>query len=133
MIDKVETLITYAKNSEIPVLVDFLFGEDFPDETIINANINKTELASIYLTISDVYKNIGDLDKVLEYSQKVYDIKKSLGLPIPSTRPFVINPIPELLIFDRWVKKTGGRDEHRRRVYEILNSENIRYCIKTDL
>ena len=48
MIDKVETLITYAKNSEIPVLVDFLFGEDFPDETIINANINKTELVGHY-------------------------------------------------------------------------------------
>lgn len=71
--------------------------------------------------------------QLLGYYQKVYDIKKSLGLPVPSTRPFVINPIPELLIFDRWVKKTGGRDEHRRRVYEILNSENIRYCIKTDL
>jgi len=38
---------------------------------------DKNKLAKVYLTISDVYKNIGDIDKVLEYSQKAYDIKKN--------------------------------------------------------
>lgn len=44
---------------------------------ILDKEKNKTELASIYLTISEVYKRIGRLDKVLEYSQRVYDIKKN--------------------------------------------------------
>lgn len=44
---------------------------------ILDKEKNKTELASIYLTISEIYKSIGNLDKVLEYSQRVYDIKKS--------------------------------------------------------
>ena len=44
---------------------------------ILDEEKNKTELASIYLTISEIYKSIGNLDKVLEYSQRVYDIKKS--------------------------------------------------------
>lgn len=42
---------------------------------ILDKEKNKTELASIYLTISEVYKRIGRLDKVLEYSQRVYDLK----------------------------------------------------------
>lgn len=44
---------------------------------ILDKEKNKTELASIYLTISEIYKSVGNLDKVLEYSQRVYDIKKS--------------------------------------------------------
>ena len=35
---------------------------------ILDEEKNKTELASIYLTISEIYKSIGNLDKVLEYS-----------------------------------------------------------------
>ena len=38
---------------------------------------DRNKLAKVYLTISDVYQNIGDIDKVLEYSQKAYDIKKN--------------------------------------------------------
>ena len=37
---------------------------------------NRTGLANVYLTISDVYRTMGDMDKVLEYSHKVYEIKK---------------------------------------------------------
>lgn len=44
---------------------------------ILDKENNKTELASIYLTISEIYKSVGNLDKVLEYSQMVYDIKKN--------------------------------------------------------
>lgn len=38
---------------------------------------NKTGIANIYLTICDIYKDLGDIEKVLEYSHKAYDIKKS--------------------------------------------------------
>ena len=38
---------------------------------------NRNGLAKIYLTISDIYKNIGDNEKVLEYSHKVYNIKQN--------------------------------------------------------
>lgn len=38
---------------------------------------DRNKLAKVYLTISDVYQNIGDIDKVLEYSQKAYDIKRN--------------------------------------------------------
>ena len=70
--------------------------------------------------------------QLLEYYQKLYDIKKSLGLPVPETRPVCINPIPELLIFDCWEKNTKGRDEHRRRLCEILQKEDVKFSIMTD-
>ena len=44
---------------------------------ILDKEKNKTELASIYLTISEIYKSVGKLDRSLEYSQRVYDTKKS--------------------------------------------------------
>ena len=70
--------------------------------------------------------------QLLEYYQKLYDIKKSLELPVPESRPVCINPIPELLIFDCWEKNTKGRDEHRRRLCEILQKEDIRFSVKSD-
>lgn len=71
--------------------------------------------------------------QLLNYYQRVYDIKKSLGLPIPSKRPQVINLTPELLIFDRWVKETNGREEHRRRLFELLNREGVKYYTKSEI
>jgi len=68
---------------------------------------------------------------LLEYYQKLYDVKKSLELPIPATRPTCINPIPELLIFDCWEKNTKGRDEHRSRLCDILLKEKVNFSIKT--
>ncbi|HSQ90112.1 helix-turn-helix domain-containing protein [Romboutsia sp.] len=38
---------------------------------------NKTGIANVYLTICDIYKDLGDMEKVLEYSHKAYDIKKN--------------------------------------------------------
>jgi hypothetical protein len=70
--------------------------------------------------------------QLLEYYQKLYDIKKSLELPVPESRPVCINPIPELLIFDSWEKNTNGRDEHRRRLCEILQKEDVKFSIMTD-
>lgn len=70
--------------------------------------------------------------QLLEYYQKLYDIKKSLELPVPVTRPTCINPVPELLIFDCWEKNTKGRDEHRSRLCDILQKENIKFTVKSD-
>ena len=70
--------------------------------------------------------------QLLEYYQKLYDIKKLLELPVPESRPVCINPIPELLIFDCWEKNTKGRDEHRRRLCEILQKEDVKFSIKSD-
>ena len=44
---------------------------------LIEEEENKTYLAQMYLEISNVYTNVGNDDKSLEYSQKAYDIKKN--------------------------------------------------------
>ncbi|MGL5695115.1 MAG: tetratricopeptide repeat protein, partial [Peptostreptococcaceae bacterium] len=43
---------------------------------LIEKQEDKNKLAKIYLTISDIYSTMGDTEKVLDYSQKAYDIKK---------------------------------------------------------
>ena len=72
-------------------------------------------------------------DQILPYYQNVYDIKKELGLPVPGIRPVAVNPIPQLLIFDRWERNTTKREIHRKRVKEYLDRENVNYSIKSDL
>lgn len=44
--------------------------------SLLNKDENKSQVADIYITISEVCKDVGDIDRMLEYSQKVYDIKK---------------------------------------------------------
>lgn len=72
-------------------------------------------------------------EDLLLYYQKVYDIKQLLNLPLPAMRPTVVNPEPQLIIFDRWVKCHPKRDGHRKRVKEILERENVHYTIQSDL
>lgn len=43
---------------------------------IIEKEENKSRLAKVYLTMSEIYSEKGDMDKYLEYSQKVYDLTK---------------------------------------------------------
>ena len=71
--------------------------------------------------------------QLLLYYQKLYDIKKNLGLPVPDFKPASINETPELLIFDRWEKNTIDRDKHRNRLREILEKEQIKFQVMTDL
>ena len=71
--------------------------------------------------------------QLLLYYQKLYEIKKSLGLPVPDFKPASINETPELLIFDRWEKNTKDRDKHRNRLREILEKEQIKFQVMTDL
>lgn len=69
--------------------------------------------------------------ELLEYYKKVFDIKVQLGLPVPDSAPVSINPIPELIIFDRWVKPTSQREIHRQRVRELLERNGIQYKVIT--
>ena len=71
--------------------------------------------------------------ELLEYYKKVFDIKVQLGLPVPDSAPVSINPIPELIIFDRWVKPTHQREIHRQRVRELLERNGILYKVITSL
>lgn len=71
--------------------------------------------------------------ELLEYYKKVFDIKVQLGLPVPDSAPASINPIPELIIFDRWVKPTNQREIHRQRVRELLERNGIQYKVVTSL
>lgn len=68
-------------------------------------------------------------NQILVYYQKLYDIKKSLQLPLPTVRPTSVSPEPMLIIFDRWVKETREREIHRKRVKAILEREDIKYTI----
>lgn len=43
---------------------------------VLSKDENKSQIAGIYITISEVCKDIGDVDRMLEYSQKVYELKK---------------------------------------------------------
>jgi hypothetical protein len=71
--------------------------------------------------------------QLLLYYQKLYDIKKNLGLPVPDSKPVSINENPELLIFDRWEKNTKDRVKHRSRLSEKLEASQIKFQVKTDL
>ena len=71
--------------------------------------------------------------ELLDYYQRLYDIKESLGLPIPNSRPANINTTPELLIFNRWTKTHPSRTAHKDRMEQILKREDIRYSIISEL
>ncbi len=70
---------------------------------------------------------------LLHYYQTLYDIKKSLELPVPDKRPTRINQEPQLLIFDCWEKEHPSRDTHRTRLEDILKREHVIYSIRTSL
>lgn len=72
-------------------------------------------------------------DALLDYYQRLYDIKLSLGLPVPDSRPIGINTTPKLLIFNRWIKTHHSRTTHKKRMEEILERENISYSIIDEL
>lgn len=72
-------------------------------------------------------------EKILDYYQTVYDIKKDLKLPLPEQRPILVNSIPELLIFDRWEKSHPARIRHRAEMEKILRENGIEYRIISKL
>ncbi|WP_315169204.1 helix-turn-helix transcriptional regulator [Metaclostridioides mangenotii] len=46
---------------------------------LLEGDNDKNILADVYLNISDVYTHLGNVDKVIEYSQRAYDIKTDSG------------------------------------------------------
>ena len=69
LVMKAKNLLTIGKYSESKVCFNKALE-------IIEKEENKNRLANVYLTISNIYSEIGDVDKHLEYSQRVYDISK---------------------------------------------------------
>ena len=97
--------------------------------------LHKTDESPEIVDQMNRYKNFINKYSVqlLAYYQKLYDIKASLGLPVPSVRPASINPTPHLLIFDNLTKITERNKIHRERLIDILNREHINFNIQTDL
>lgn len=84
----------------------------------------------------EAYKNFisnNKPERIVEYYQKVWEIKKDLGLKIPEKRPSSLAKKPLLLIFNRWTKSTPKRINHTQRLKEILDIEKIDYVIKEDI
>ncbi len=86
-IDNLESQKNIRKEAEILVLkANNLLNTGKYDEAkkyfkkaleMLEEEENRNGLANIYSTISEIYKNIGDNEKVLEYSHKVYNIKQN--------------------------------------------------------
>ena len=71
--------------------------------------------------------------EIVEYYQKVWEIKKDLGLRIPEERPSSLAEKPLLLIFNRWTNLEPRRKIHTKRLIDILNIKEIDYIIKEDI
>lgn len=74
---EVEMLVLKAKN--LLAEGNYVESKDYFAKAlkIIEKEENKDKLAKVYLTVSDIYGEMGDNEKFLEYSEKVYDIKKN--------------------------------------------------------
>ncbi len=98
-----------------------------------NRMLKKTDNDPEVITQMKNYKQfaIKNRKDILEYYNKIYDIKKSLKLPIPPQKPISICVEPLLIIFNRWEKKHSKRDNHRQRMEKILQREkkNFDYII----
>lgn len=71
--------------------------------------------------------------EIVEYYQKVWEIKKDLGLTIPEKCPSSLAEKPLLLIFNRWTKSTSRREEHTYRMEKILRNIDIDYKITSEI
>lgn len=96
-----------------------------------NRMLKKTDDNPKVITQMKNYKQfaIKNRKDILEYYNKIYDIKKSLKLPIPPQKPVSICVEPLLIIFNRWEKQHSKRDVHRQRMEEILQREKMEYTI----
>ena len=103
------------------------------DNRMLKKSDVSPEIVSQMRDYSDFIKKYKD--EILSYYQKVYDIKKELGLPVPIVRPTMVSTEPELLIFNRWthMDKQGKRQNHIDRMRERLQRENITYSIISEI
>lgn len=97
--------------------------------------LKKTDEDPEFITQMNSYKEFISAHKIelLNYYKKVYEIKKSLDLPIPAIAPDHFNETPKLLIFNSWVKSTAGRVNRKERMENILRDNKIEYSIIKDL
>ena len=74
--EEVDTLVLKAKN--LLNVGKYVESKECFNKAleIIEKEENKNRLANVYLTMSKIYSEMGDIDKHLEYSQKVYDLTK---------------------------------------------------------
>ena len=109
--------------------VVFLELKRLGDGRMLNKSDESPEIISQMKAYADFIKKYRD--QILAYYQKLYDIKKDLGLPVPEVRPQKVSTIPVLLIFNRWthMDKQGRRKTHLRRMEEILQREKVTYSI----
>lgn len=74
--EEVDTLVIKAKN--LLNIGKYVESKECFNKAleIIEKEENKNRLANVYLTVSKIYLEMGDIDKNLEYSQKAYDLTK---------------------------------------------------------
>ena len=73
-------------------------------------------------------------EAILKYYQKLWKIKKDLGiLPEKMSSPTKVNEIPELFIFNRWVKAHPKRDARKKRIEDLLKKENKTFKICSEI
>ena len=103
------------------------------DNRMLKKSDDSPEIVSQMNGYSDFIKKYKD--KILAYYQKVYDLKKGLGLPVPIVRPTMVSTEPELLIFNRWthMDRQGRRQNHIDRMREILQREKVKYSIISEI
>ena len=70
--------------------------------------------------------------RIIGYYQNLWRIKNDLGLP-NTCEPKELSKEPLLLIFNRWTKASKGKEEHTRRMEEILQRENVDYVIESEI
>lgn len=93
------------------------------------------ESPKVVTQLNDYSKFIKDnKNAILKYYQNLWTIKKDLGiLPKGMSQPTKINVVPELYIFNQWVKEHPKRDNRKKRIEEILQREKISYIIKSEI
>ena len=92
------------------------------------------ESPEVVKQIKDYSKFIKDnKNAILEYYQKLWAIKNDLGiLPDGMSKPIKIDVVPELYIFNQWVKEHPKRDNRKERIEKILNREKISFTINSE-
>ena len=103
------------------------------DSRMLKRNDNNPEVVKQVEAYKNFISDHNKRKKIVEYYQKVWEIKKDLGLTIPEERPSSLAEKPLLLIFNRWTKSTSRRDEHTSRMEKILKNNDIDYKITSEI
>jgi len=100
------------------------------DERMLKSTDDNPEIIDQLKSYEVFLKRYGEI--ILQYYCRLYDIKKALGITVPSQKPKRINAKPSLLVFNNWEKQHPARDRHIHRMNEILRREKVDYRITDD-